>query len=102
MSSVSCLSNVSVLLFSNTPVWWVREKTGEYFPPYSKDSPALIDYLKARNLLPIVSKTGVHAVWKQGLDSIRYVTSHLEATLLLWSVFTAGCAIITTTKTKHT
>lgn len=87
-------------MFRNLPVWWVREKTGEYFPPYTKDSTTLVDYLKARNLLPVVSKTPVNAIWKQVLDSIRYVTSHLEATLLLWSVFTAGCAIITTTKAK--
>lgn len=78
----------------------MREKTGEYFPAYSRDTPALIDYLKARNLLPVVSKTPVNAVWKQVLDGVRYVTGHLEATLLLWSVFTAGCAIITTTKAK--
>lgn len=81
-------------------MWWTRERTGDYFPAYTKDSPALIDYLKARNLLPIVSKTPVNAIWKQILDGVRYVTGHLEATLLLWSVFTAGCAIITTTKTK--
>ncbi|KAF5276754.1 hypothetical protein FQR65_LT16204 [Abscondita terminalis] len=79
------------------PTWWKREKVGEYFSAFSKDSSALIDYLKARNLLPTPSKEGVNPIWKQVLDSVRYVTSHLEATLLLWSVFTASCAIITTT-----
>ncbi|KAK4873362.1 hypothetical protein RN001_015391 [Aquatica leii] len=79
------------------PAWWKREKVGEYFSAFSKDSPALIDYLKARNLLPTLTKETVSNIWKQALDSIRYVTSHLEATLLLWSVFTASCAIITTT-----
>lgn len=76
--------------------WWVREKVGEYFPAFSKDSPALIDFLKARNLLPTISKHVVNPLWKQALDSIRYVTNHLEATLLFWSVFTAGLAVICT------
>ncbi|KAF5299715.1 hypothetical protein FQA39_LY11510 [Lamprigera yunnana] len=78
------------------PMWWKREKLGEYFAPFSKDSEALVDFLKARNLLPTPSKESVHSVWKQLLDSIRYITSYMEATLLLWSVFTASCAIITT------
>ncbi|KAK9720857.1 Lipase maturation factor [Popillia japonica] len=77
--------------------WWKREKVGEYFPVFSKDSAVLQDTLKARNLLPTVSKQKVHPIWKQVLDSIRMVASQLEATLLMWSVFTAGCAIITTT-----
>lgn len=77
-------------------VWWKRVKVNDYFPPFSKDSPALIDYLKARNLLPTAPKHAPHPLWKQILDSIRYVASHFEASLLLWSVFTAGCAIITT------
>lgn len=78
------------------PTWWTRQKIGEYFPTYAKDSPALIDFLKARNLLPTTPKETVNATWKKILDSIRYVTSHLEPTLLLWSVLTAGCAVITT------
>ncbi|XP_019875245.2 lipase maturation factor 2-like [Aethina tumida] len=80
--------------------WWTRVKVGEYFPPYSSSSNALIDYLRARNLLPAKSKQTVNPLWKQLLDSVRYVTSHLEATLLLWSVFTAGCALITTSGKK--
>lgn len=76
--------------------WWTREQVKEYFPAYSKDSPALIDFLKARNLLPTLSKQAVNPIWKQALDSIRYVTNHLEATLLFWSVFTAGLALICT------
>ncbi|XP_018330116.1 lipase maturation factor 2 [Agrilus planipennis] len=78
------------------PMWWSRVKVGEYFSPSTKESPELIDYLKARNLLPIVDKETVNPIWKQILDGVRYVASHFEATLLLWSVFTAGCAIITT------
>ncbi|EFA12890.2 lipase maturation factor 2 [Tribolium castaneum] len=82
------------------PSWWVRQKVGEYFPAYTKESPALVDYLKARNLLPTSSKQTVNPIWKQILDGVRYITGHLEATLLLWSVFTAGCAIITTSAKK--
>jgi hypothetical protein len=78
------------------PSWWVRQRVGEYFPAYTKDSPALVDYLKARNLLPTPTRHNVNPVRKQILDGIRYITGQLEATLLLWSVFTAGCAIITT------
>ncbi|GJQ67169.1 hypothetical protein Trydic_g5709, partial [Trypoxylus dichotomus] len=77
--------------------WWKRERVGEYFPVFSKDSAALQDTLKARNLLPTVSKQKVHPIWKRALDSVRIVANQLEATLLMWSVFTAGCAIITTT-----
>ncbi|KAK9881471.1 hypothetical protein WA026_016355 [Henosepilachna vigintioctopunctata] len=76
--------------------WWTRTRQKEYFPSYSSDSPALTEYLKARNLIPTTPKDAPNPIWKQILDKIRYVASHLEATLLLWSVFTAGCAIIST------
>jgi hypothetical protein len=33
---------------------------------------------------------------KEILDIIRFLVSKVEATLLLWGVFTAGCAIIMT------
>lgn len=82
--------------FRSQSAWWSREQVKEYFPPFSKDAPALIDFLKARNLLPAVSKETVNPIWKQSLDSIRYVTNHLEATLLFWSVLTAGLALICT------
>ncbi|XP_044755218.1 lipase maturation factor 2-like [Coccinella septempunctata] len=76
--------------------WWTRVRQNEYFPAFSKDSPTLTDYLKARNLIPTTPKYAPNPIWKQILDKIRYVASHMEATLLLWSVFTAGCAIIST------
>lgn len=96
-----------------TQTWWRRTLISEYMPAYARDSPALVDYLSARNLLPAVtpsastSSRGAGAVddltaqllpwWRKALDPIRSLTGYLEATLLLWSVFTAGCAIITTT-----
>ncbi|XP_060535844.1 lipase maturation factor 2-like [Cylas formicarius] len=83
------------------PAWWVREKVSEYFPAYTKDSPALVDFLKARNLLPASTRQTVNPIWKQVLDSVRYVSDHLEATLLFWSVFTAGLAIIATSSPRR-
>ncbi|XP_045463672.1 lipase maturation factor 2-like [Harmonia axyridis] len=76
--------------------WWSRVRQNEYFPVFSKDSPVLTEYLKARNLIPTTAKVVPNPIWKKILDKIRYVASHLEATLLLWSVFTAGCAVIST------
>lgn len=81
--------------------WWVREQVAEYFPPYSKDSPALEDFLKARNLLPTSKPSELNPLWKQVLDSVRFVANQVEATLLFWSVFTAGLAIIATTSSSN-
>lgn len=94
--------NVCYIFFycRSQQAWWKREKQDEYFPAFTKDSPTLIDYLKARNLLPVTGKSTVNPLWKQILDSIRYITNQFEATLLIWSVLTAGCAIITTTSTN--
>ncbi|CAG9770725.1 unnamed protein product [Ceutorhynchus assimilis] len=76
------------------PAWWIREKVGEYFPAYTKDSPALEDFLKARNLLPSSKGQELNPIWKQGLDIVRVAASKLEATLLFWSVFTGALAIV--------
>nr|CAI5843220.1 unnamed protein product [Callosobruchus analis] len=85
----------------SNPSWWTREKVREYFPALTKDSPMLIDFLKARNLLPTAPKQPVNPIWKQSLDTIRYVTNHLEATLLFWSVLSAGLAIICTSGSRN-
>ncbi|XP_028135672.1 lipase maturation factor 2 [Diabrotica virgifera virgifera] len=77
--------------------WWTREKISEYLPVVSLDSPFLTDYLKARSLLPLTSKGNVNPLWTQALDFIRYIVNHLEATLLFWSVVSAGFAVICTT-----
>lgn len=82
------------------PAWWIRERVGEYFPPYSKDSPALEDFLKARNLLPSSKVEEVNPLWKQVLDVVRVAASQLEATLLFWSIFAAALAIVATTSSK--
>lgn len=41
-------------------------------------------------------KEKVNDIWKNILDAIRNVTNRLEASMLLWSVFTAGFAILAT------
>lgn len=84
----------------NQKPWWTREKIVEYLPAVTKDSPFLLEFLKARNLLPLTSKVDVNPLWKQILDFIRYIINHLEATLLFWSVLSAGFAIICTTSSS--
>lgn len=84
--------------------WWKREKVGEYFPIFSRDHPPLLEYLRNMKILPTASEQGGTesssqvAPWlKALLDHLRYLVSHVESSLLLWSIFSAGCAIITTT-----
>ncbi|KAL1517535.1 hypothetical protein ABEB36_001288 [Hypothenemus hampei] len=81
------------------PAWWVRERVTEYFPPYSKDSPALEDFLKARNLLPASKTQPVNVIVKRGLDGVRFAAAQFEASLLFWSVLIAALAIVATTST---
>ncbi|XP_014210138.1 lipase maturation factor 2 [Copidosoma floridanum] len=77
--------------------WWTRERASEYFPIFSKDHPPLIEYLQKMKIIqdkpaPKVTNT----VLKNALDTLRSVVRKFEATLLLWGMFTAGCAIIMT------
>uniref|UniRef100_A0A1B6DGU2 Lipase maturation factor n=1 Tax=Clastoptera arizonana TaxID=38151 RepID=A0A1B6DGU2_9HEMI len=76
--------------------WWVREKVGEYFPVFAKDHSPLLEYLKNHNILSTISaKNTVYPYFKIILDQLRLLFTSLEAGLLLWSLFTAGCVIIT-------
>ena len=81
--------------------WWTREKVGEYFPVFTRDHPPLIDYLRNMKLLPesdADSASKQVAPWlKALLDQLRFLVSHVESSLLMWSIFSAGCVIITTT-----
>lgn len=86
--------------------WWTREKVGEYFPIFSRDHGPLVDYLHKMKILPetperqdAVSESQVTPWLKALLDRLRYLVSHVEPSLFLWSIFSAGCAIITTTGT---
>ncbi|KAH1002951.1 hypothetical protein HUJ04_008971 [Dendroctonus ponderosae] len=74
--------------------WWVREQVGEYFPAHSKDSPALEDYLRARNLLPAAKPQPLHPAWKRVLDPIRQLSNQFEGSLLVWAVLATAFAII--------
>lgn len=81
----------------NSQAWWTRERIGEYFPVFSYDHPPLVEYLTKMNILqekPSVKITNDLA--KLILDSLRSLTRKVEASLLLWGTFTAGCAIIMT------
>ncbi|RZF35032.1 hypothetical protein LSTR_LSTR009624 [Laodelphax striatellus] len=73
--------------------WWTREKVGEYFPVFSKDHPPLLDYLTNMNILS-PRKSTVSPVIKGILDQLRAAFTKVDPCLLLWSILTAGCAII--------
>ncbi|KDR11021.1 lipase maturation factor 2-like [Zootermopsis nevadensis] len=85
--------------------WWTREKVGEYLPIFSRDHPPLLDYLRNIKILTGASQEGTDsgshvAPWlKALLDRLRYLVSLVEPSILLWSIFSAGCAIITTSST---
>ncbi|XP_008550546.1 lipase maturation factor 2 [Microplitis demolitor] len=86
----------------NSESWWTREKVGEYFPIFSRDHPPLLEYLKKLNILHDKPTTKVtNKVMKTVLDSLRMLVEKIEPSLLIWSIFTAACAIIMTSKTTH-
>ncbi|XP_018403720.1 PREDICTED: lipase maturation factor 2-like [Cyphomyrmex costatus] len=80
---------------SNTRVWWTRERIGEYFPIFSQSHSPLIEYLTKMKILQ--EKPGfkiTNEPLKLILDNLRALVGKIEPSLMLWSVFTAGCAII--------
>ncbi|KAG8036745.1 hypothetical protein G9C98_004067 [Cotesia typhae] len=84
----------------NRESWWTREKVGEYFPIFSRDHPPLLEYLKKLNILQDKATIKItNKMLKTVLDYMRMVTEKIEPSLLVWSIFIAGCAIIMTTKT---
>lgn len=87
------------MFFRWQQAWWKRDKVREYFPVYTKDNQALEDYLRSMNIFPsaVPVKFHAHPTWKLILDNIRILANQIEASILLWSIFTAGCAIIITT-----
>ncbi|KAK0163832.1 hypothetical protein PV328_002522 [Microctonus aethiopoides] len=81
----------------NDQSWWSREHVGEYFPIFSRDHPPLLDYLTKMKVLPDKTVVKVtNELLKSILDTIRMLLGKAEPSLLLWSVFTAGCALIMT------
>lgn len=88
-------------IFRNRPMWWRREKVGEYFPIFTKDHAPLTDYLKSLNLIDsdekIAADDKLVLPWiKTVLDFLRDSVARLDPVLLMWSVFSAGCAIMST------
>nr|CAD7433739.1 unnamed protein product [Timema monikensis] len=85
--------------------WWTREEVREYFPIYSRDHAPLLDYLRNLKILPekgtAVPSSKVNFVVKSVLDNLRLFVSHVEASILLWSIFMAGCVIIATKSTSQ-
>lgn len=80
---------------SNTRAWWTREKVGEYFPIFSKDHQPLIEYLTKLKILQEKPGFKVKAeLVKLFLDKIRWSVCNIEASLVLWGVFTAACTLI--------
>ncbi|XP_034944819.1 lipase maturation factor 2-like [Chelonus insularis] len=87
---------------SNDQSWWRREKVGEYFPIFSCDHPPLLEYLKKLNIFQDEESIELtNQSLKNILDSIRLITRKIEPSLVLWSMFTAGCAIIITRSNIH-
>lgn len=77
-----------------TDTWWKREKQSEYLPIFSRDHPPLLDYLRKLKIVSQDIKEPPVTPWlKYVLDRLRYIFSQLEPSLLLWSIFTAGCVI---------
>ncbi|XP_066594651.1 lipase maturation factor 2-like [Prorops nasuta] len=84
-------------LKSQTNTWWTREKIGEYFPVFSSDTTSLIEYLtKIKVIQGKPAQKTTYEAFKFVLDSLRTLTSKVEASLLAWSIFTAGCTLILT------
>lgn len=81
----------------NSQAWWTREKVGEYFPVFSRDHPPLLEYLAKMKIIQDKAEPKVvNEPLKIVLDFLREAVTKIEASLLLWGVFTAGCAIIMT------
>ena len=69
----------------------------DYFPVFSRDHPPLIEYLSKMKIIQDKDYPKVtNSTFKSILDFIRSLVSKVEATLLVWGVITAGCAIMMT------
>lgn len=74
--------------------WWAREKQSEYLPIFSRDHPPLLEYLRKLRIVSDEIKEQPVTPWlKYVLDHLRYLFSQIEPSILLWSIFSAGCVI---------
>ncbi|XP_049810816.1 lipase maturation factor 2-like [Schistocerca nitens] len=75
--------------------WWTRERVGEYFPIFSRDHPPLLEYLRNVKILTDSRKDPTVIPWlKMLLDRLRKLATAVDPAILMWSLFTAGCAIV--------
>ncbi|KAL0280572.1 UNVERIFIED_CONTAM: hypothetical protein PYX00_001831 [Menopon gallinae] len=87
-----------------SPTWWKREKSSEYFPIFAKDHAPLVDYLKSLKILDskenIAKDEKKVLPWlKIALDALRDSIGRLDPFIFMWSVFSAGFAIISSRAT---
>lgn len=85
-------------------MWWKREKSSEYFPIFAKDHAPLVDYLKSLKILDSkenIAKDNEKVLpWlKIALDALRNSIGRLDPVIFIWSVFSAGCAVISSRAT---
>ncbi|KAK7870100.1 hypothetical protein R5R35_011080 [Gryllus longicercus] len=80
--------------------WWTRSKQSEYLPIFSRDHPPLLEYLRKLKILSDEIKEPPVVPWlKYVLDRLRFLFSQVEPSILLWSIFSAGCVINLTSGT---
>ncbi|KAK2582003.1 hypothetical protein KPH14_002436 [Odynerus spinipes] len=80
---------------SNTQPWWTRKKVEEYMPIFTRDHLPLIEYLSKMKIIQDEASLKItNERLKSTLDVIRGFILKIDASLLLWGVFTAGWLII--------
>lgn len=85
------------IISSSSSQWWTRKRVGEYFPVFSRDHPPLLEYLVKMKIVQSKSTPKVTNTYlKLILDYLRLITSKIDASFLLWGIFTAGITIIMT------
>ncbi|XP_071440324.1 lipase maturation factor 2-like [Hetaerina americana] len=92
----------------SSPSWWWREKIGEYFPIFAKDHSPLLEYLKKLKIIGQDTQSSAGGrgkgkdrkkdLWTNTwlisfLQFLRSLACQVEASIFLWSLFTAGCLI---------
>lgn len=74
--------------------WWIRNRREEYFPEFEAKHQPLIAYLTQFGILKQRKPEFIYPKVKEGLDFLRKYVSNVETSILLWSLFVAGLAII--------
>lgn len=80
----------TIYLKNSSTAWWTRERLGEYFPVFTKDSSTLLEYMRNMNiLLQYADKESkpVLPIFKIILDKLRSIISRVEGSFLIWTIF---------------